>query len=64
MADQVEFGRRHIVAFAMRHFVEIPRAPVREHVLGKARAKADRAVLRQCAEVAIRLDVSPPRLTS
>ena len=54
-ADQIEFGCRHIVAFAMRHFVEIPRTPSKEDVLGKARPVADTAVLSQYANLATRL---------
>ena len=54
-ADQVELGCRHLVAFAMRHFAEIPRAPVRKNVLRKPRARADSNVLRQYAELARRL---------
>lgn len=59
-ADQVELGCRHLVDFAMRHFVEIPRAPVRKNVLGKPRAKVDSNVLRQYAELARRLGFEYP----
>ena len=61
-ADKVEFGCRHIVAFAMRHFVEIPRASVREGVSGKPRAKSDSTVLRQYVELAIRLGFESPEI--
>ena len=61
-ADQVEFGCRQIVAFAMRHFVEIPRAPVGEDILGKPRAKADKAVLHQYADLATRLGFQSPKI--
>ena len=61
-ADQIEFGCRHIVAFAMRHFVEIPRTPSKEDVLGKARPVADTAVLSQYANLATRLGFESPKI--
>ena len=61
-ADQMEFGCRHLVAFAMRRYRDIPRAPVREDVLSKARPTADRAVLRQYAELATRLGFESPEI--
>ena len=61
-ADQVELGYRQIVAFAMRHFWEIPRTPEGKDVLRKPRAKADKAVLRQYAELSIRLGFQSPEI--
>ena len=61
-ADQVELGYRQIVAFAMRHFWEIPRTPEGNDVLRKPRAKADKAVLRQYAELSIQLGFESPEI--
>lgn len=56
----MELGYRQIVAFAMRHFWEIPRTPEGKGVLRKPRAKADKAVLRQYAELSIQLGFESP----
>ena len=61
-ADQVELGYRQIVAFAMRHFWEIPRTPEGKDVLRKPRAKADKAVLRQYAKLSIQLGFESPEI--
>ncbi|KIW09691.1 hypothetical protein PV08_12034 [Exophiala spinifera] len=57
---QVDLGYRQIVAFAMRHFVEIPREPMSDDVTVRPRAKANRATLRQFAELAIRVGFESP----
>ena len=60
--DQIELGYRHIVASAMRHFVEIPREPVKKGVTVRPRLKADQAVLRRFAGLAIRLGFESPEI--
>ena len=60
--DQIELGYRHIVASAMRHFVEIPREPVKKDITVRPRLKADQAVLRRFAGLAIRLGFESPEI--
>ena len=60
--DQIELGYRHIVASAMRHFVDIPREPVKKDITVRPRLKADQAVLRRFAGLAIRLGFESPEI--
>lgn len=58
----VELGFRQIIVFAMRHFLEIPREPVSRDITVRPRVKADRFVLRQFAQLAIRLKFESPEI--
>ncbi|KIV81283.1 hypothetical protein PV11_03480 [Exophiala sideris] len=59
---QIDLGFRQIIAFAMRHFVEIPREPISDDVTVRPRVKANRATLRQFAELAIRVGFESPEV--
>ncbi|OAF54638.1 hypothetical protein VC83_08804 [Pseudogymnoascus destructans] len=60
--DQVDLGYRQIIAYAMRHFADMPKEPVKEgHVMQPA-AMADRAVLRRFADLADQLGFTSTRI--
>jgi Protein of unknown function (DUF3723) len=60
--EQVDFGYRQFFAFAMRHFREIPQEGENEDAVAMPKAKADKAVLRQFAQLATRLGFESPEI--
>ncbi|KFX95974.1 hypothetical protein V490_03610 [Pseudogymnoascus sp. VKM F-3557] len=60
--DQVDLGYRQIIAYAMRHFADMPKEPVKEDRVMQPAAMADRAVLRRFADLADQLGFTSPRI--
>jgi hypothetical protein len=60
--DQVDLGYRQIIAFAMRHFADMPKEPVKEDRVMQPAPMADRAVLRRFADLADQLGFSSIRI--
>ncbi|OBT79449.1 hypothetical protein VF21_02102 [Pseudogymnoascus sp. 05NY08] len=60
--DQVDLGYRQIIAYAMRHFADMPREPVKEGRVMQPAAMADRAVLRRFADLADQLGFTSTRI--
>ena len=59
---QVESGYRQIIAFAMRHFLDLPPEPVSCDLTVRPRVRAHKAVLRQFASLALRLGFESPQI--
>ncbi|ELR07358.1 hypothetical protein GMDG_08373 [Pseudogymnoascus destructans 20631-21] len=60
--DQVDLGYRQIIAYAMRHFADMPREPVKECRVMQPAAMADRTVLRHFADLADQLGFTSTRI--
>ncbi|KFY64740.1 hypothetical protein V496_03055 [Pseudogymnoascus sp. VKM F-4515 (FW-2607)] len=60
--DQVDLGYRQIIAYAMRHFADMPKEPVKQDRVMQPAAMADRAVLRRFADLADQLGFTSPRI--
>ncbi|ELR03478.1 hypothetical protein GMDG_06208 [Pseudogymnoascus destructans 20631-21] len=60
--DQVDLGYWQITAYAMRHFADMPKEPVKEDRVMQPAAMADRAVLRRFADLADQLGFTGPRI--
>ncbi|ELR09839.1 hypothetical protein GMDG_04322, partial [Pseudogymnoascus destructans 20631-21] len=60
--DQVDLGYRQIIAYAMRHFADMPKEPVKEGRMMQPAAIADRAVLRRFADLADQLGFTSTRI--
>nr|KAK5449229.1 hypothetical protein LTR18_002318 [Exophiala xenobiotica] len=58
--EQTESGYRQIIAFAMRNFLEIPQESVNRDVTVRPRVRANHAVLRRFAHLALRLGFESP----
>jgi len=62
LGDRVELGCRQLYAYAMRHFLDIPREPQTRDCRATSIAKADPAVLRGFADLASRLGFDSPEI--
>ena len=62
LTERIDLGYRQLYAFAMRHFLEMPKQPIKENVLAKPTAKANKTVLRKFAELARRLGFESPQI--
>ena len=60
--DQADLGYRQIIAYAMWHFADMPKEPVRDDHVMQPAAMADRAVLRRFADLADELGFTSPRI--
>jgi hypothetical protein len=60
--DQIELGYRQIMAFAMRHLLEIPRRASDDYATVRPRLKASKALLYQFARLAFRLGFESPEI--
>lgn len=64
LGDRVELGCRQLYAYAMRHFLDMPREPQMRDRRATSIAKADPAVLRRFADLASRLGFDSPEITA
>ncbi|KAH6670148.1 hypothetical protein B0J14DRAFT_112537 [Halenospora varia] len=62
--DQIDFGVRHLFAFAMRDYPYIPRELEKQNPLKKPRARADPAVLRRLADLASEVGFESPEISA
>ncbi len=63
LVDQCGLGIRKLYAYAMRHFLDMPREVNTKHALAKAKIRVDRMVLREFAELASHLGFESPEIT-
>ena len=45
LTERIDLGYRQLYAFAMRHSLEMPKQPIKENVLAKPTAKANKTML-------------------
>ena len=67
LSDRVDLGRRQLYAYAMRHYLKMPREPKatkRKELLAKPRTHADEGALRGFADLADRLGFQSPEITA
>lgn len=60
--DQIELGYRQIVAFAMRHFLNIPQEPINNNVTARPSVRADKAELHRFGALAIHVGFESPKI--
>ncbi|ELR10091.1 hypothetical protein VC83_07580 [Pseudogymnoascus destructans] len=58
--DQVDLRYQQIIAYAMQHFADMPKEPVKEGCVMQPAVMADRAVLRRFADLADQLGFTVP----
>lgn len=63
LTHQCEFGIRELYAYAMRHFLDMPREVNTKNALAKPTIRVDRMVLREFAEFASQLGFESPEIT-
>lgn len=64
LADRVDLGCRQLYAYAMRHFLDMPRESNGKDLLARLTIKADRTVLRAFADLASRLGFESPEISA
>ena len=63
-ADRADLGVRQLYAYAMRHYLQMPRDLKRKELLARHTTNADRTVLREFADLAERLGFESPQITA
>ena len=63
-ADRADLGVRQLYAYAMRHYLQMPRDLKRKELLARHTTNADRTVLRDFADLAQRLGFESPEITA
>lgn len=63
-ADRADLGVRQLYAYAMRHYLQMPRDLKRKELLARHTTNADRTVLREFADLAERLGFESPEITA
>ena len=61
---QIDLGYRQLWAYAMRHFLKMPKQPKREDLLAKPIIQPDKTVLHDFADLALRLGFESPEITN
>ena len=61
-ADRADLGVRQLYAYAMRHYLQMPRDPKGRELLARHTTNADRTVLREFADLAERLGFESPEI--
>lgn len=52
LIERIDLRYRQLYAFAIRHSLKMPKQPIKENVLAKPTAKANKTVLRNFAKLA------------
>ena len=63
-ADRADLGVRQLYAYAMRHYLQMPRDLKGKELLARHTTNADRTVLREFADLAERLGFESPEITA
>ena len=64
LADRVDLGYRQLHAYAMRHYLQMPREPKGKELLARLMVNTDETVLRDFADLADRLGFGSPEITA
>jgi len=64
LADQVDLGYRQLHAYAMRHYLQMPREPKGKELLARLMVNTEETVLRDFADLADRLGFESPEITA
>ncbi len=64
LADRVDLGYRQLHAYAMRHYLQMPREPKGKELLARLMVNTDETVLRDFADLADRLGFESPEITA
>ena len=64
LADRVDLSYRQLHAYAMRHYLQMPREPKGKELLARLMVNTDETVLRDFADLADRLGFGSPEITA
>jgi hypothetical protein len=64
LTKRIDLGYRQLYASAMRHSLQMPKQPIKDNILAKPTAKANKTVLREFTKLAHRLGFESPQINA